>query len=806
MKVLTSSKHMYAMFIFILLFNMIDILTFLSTSNRIDMVVLLMILLPSLFVIYHINKYSESVPRTLRLLALATTTIYITYICLDITITILSFSGLNQYLYLIYNYKFLIFIASAILLVTVQALEINYQFIQKIIFCLFCLTILVITYFIISLTLSNEIVIHIVSYDANYTSLISIVFPILFLVFYKFKPEVLQESLFMSYGIYMVVILTIMLISTYVSADNNSVTFVNVAFTSFIHENTHGLITLLIFGLYIVFDLFKAMILYLIVVSSYGQGNLNKRVETLPVSLICTFMVLAFCLRFADDLWSMKQIIQTLYVSFSIILLISLSVYSTYLCFKNYMSAFNKGLILVLSTFPIAISLVYLVNVKSSVILFLSAVITKLNIVFYSFSLLVLILYILETIILLIAYRKRIYTTDLEINDDAEEMYIYVLIPCMNEELVINKTLTSLLANDYERLKIYVIDDASTDNTRYEASKCADSRKHILKRTKPNAQIGKGEALNWAYYQLLNVIDDHGLDYNDVLITIIDADTEVEVDYFEKVSKVFKARPKVTGLQSKVRVIDLGINNSQDLEFAQIINSMQALRNWTDTVAFGGNGQFCRLSTLQKLDEKPWSKSLVEDFDLSTRLYLKLGDQIHNVQYNDIYIKQTGIVNDKPALVKQRVRWAQGNVQSFKYLSQIITSRKLRLIQKLELISTLIKPWLMAIEYAILIYTLVLIVDVYIFEGLTKMLVLIIILFIAMGTFIIFINFIWALLYNLEKQQRVKVKNVIIDTFYLSRFLFTLTQIYPQSILRHLKSDNGWDKTNRQQTNQRKTI
>ena len=99
-------------------------------------------------------------------------------------------------------------------------------------------------------------------------------------------------------------------------------------------------------------------------------------------------------------------------------------------------------------------------------------------------------------------------------------------------------------------------------------------------------------------------------------------------------------------------------------------------RTLTNTVAFGGNGQFCKLSTLQALNEEPWTDSLVEDFDLSTRLFLS-DIEMKNAQYDDIYIEQTGIINDNEALVKQRVRWAQGNIQSSKYIVPTIRSKHL---------------------------------------------------------------------------------------------------------------------------------
>lgn len=346
---------------------------------------------------------------------------------------------------------------------------------------------------------------------------------------------------------------------------------------------------------------------------------------------------------------------------------------------------------------------------------------------------------------------------------------------------------------------VHVIDDASDDETANEVLKVKDHRLNLMQRVKPNAQTGKGEALNWAYYQLIEQINAKGISHEDVLITIIDADTDVDEDYFYKVNYVFNSRRQVTGLQSKVRVIDLEADSAQDLEFAEIINASQSLRNITGTVAFGGNGQFCRLSTLESLEENPWSKSLVEDFDLSTRLYLKKGSEVQNIQIDDVYIRQTGIKKDPAALVKQRVRWAQGNVQSSIYFIPIIKSKLLNRKQKAELLSTLIKPWMMAIEYLILIYTLVIIVDAIIIGGITRAIALIVILFLVMALYILVINFVWALLYNQKKNKRIKLKEVFSDVYYLTKFLLTLTQIYPQSIIRYFKSENGWDKTKRQE-------
>ncbi|MDN6055118.1 MAG: glycosyltransferase, partial [Lactococcus lactis] len=404
-------------------------------------------------------------------------------------------------------------------------------------------------------------------------------------------------------------------------------------------------------------------------------------------------------------------------------------------------------------------------------------------------------------VILWYTYNKRQKVTALDFKDEKikKQFHIYVLIPCLNEELVIQTTLKSILKNNYENLVVTVIDDASDDRSLEKISEIQDSRLNVLRRIKPNAQKGKGTALNWAYYQISEQIQEAGIAPEDVLIAIIDADTKLDNNYFEKVNMAFNHDAKLTGLQSKVRVANLIKDASQDLEFSEIINATQMFRTLTNTVAFGGNGQFCKLSTLQALNEDPWTDSLVEDFDLSTRLFLS-DIEVKNAQFDDIYIEQTGIINDNEALVKQRVRWAQGNIQSSKYILPTIRSKKLQNKQKFELLMTLLKPWLMGIEYIIVIYTLIMIVNSAILSGITQSLKIVVVLFIVMSIYIIFVNFVWAILYNKGKsQEKTRVWDVVKDTVNLTKFLLILTQIYPQSAIRYFNSKNDWVKTNRQE-------
>lgn len=792
------SKRNLSLLIFIMLFSFTDILTFISTSSLVLVIAIFMLLVPTVYMVYQINCNEDELPKIVGLICLVTSVLYIFFNLFNLIIYAVSFFASEKELYLIWDYKLIIFGSILLLIFILNRIRGGYAWIKYLIALLGYTTVLVIVYLMFNFALGHELSINLVSYDSAYTNLITLSIPLLFLVLRKYDNRLLLESLESSLVWYIMVAIVVMILSNFTTYTSSVVTYFNTAFTSMLSENLEPFLATVIIIIYLVSLLFKLGLVYTFAKRYYDEIHQTKSNYSLSISYLVAFIILLMIHLWAIDLWTMMDVINSMYTVFGIILLLLISFCSIYMCFRKYIVSTSKATLLVLSTFPMILCIAYIYYIDSPLLLVLSDFISNVNIVFFGFSLFILIFYTVETVILLYAYKHRIYTADLEQENVDEAIDIFVMIPCMNEDLVINQTITSLLNNDYPNLHLYVIDDGSSDNTASEVTRCVDPRNHLLSRVKPEAQQGKGEALNWAYYQLIGQVDEMQLDHDKVLITIIDADTEVEPDYFAKVNKVFQNMPEVTGLQSKVRVIELGADSAQDLEFTAIINSAQSLRNLTDTVAFGGNGQFCRLSTLEKLDEKPWSKSLVEDFDLSTRLYLACGDEIHNIQFDDIYIKQSGIVNDAQALVKQRVRWAQGNVQSFKYIKQIIGSNKLRFKQKIELSMTLIKPWLMAIEYAILMYTLVLIADVLLIEGLNRAIILVIVLFLIMGLYIIIINLIWSTLYNFEKPEKLRIRTVISDTYYLTKFLFTLTQIYPQSIIRHLKSDNGWDKTKRQ--------
>src|SRR5439155_18900035 len=119
----------------------------------------------------------------------------------------------------------------------------------------------------------------------------------------------------------------------------------------------------------------------------------------------------------------------------------------------------------------------------------------------------------------------------------------------------------------------------------------------------------------------------------------------------------------------------------------------QVLRDRFGTVGLGGNGQFARLSVLAKLGDEPWSHCLVEDLELGLRLHLA-GVRIRYA--SRAAVTQQGVV-DPRRLLRQRARWAQGNLQCGHYLPQLVASRRISNSALLEMLHYLVAPWFNAV-------------------------------------------------------------------------------------------------------------
>ena len=272
----------------------------------------------------------------------------------------------------------------------------------------------------------------------------------------------------------------------------------------------------------------------------------------------------------------------------------------------------------------------------------------------------------------------------------------WIIVPCLNEERVVGRTVSSALALSGPagtRTRVLVVDDGSDDGTPAVLAGIGQAGLVVLRRDPPEARKGKGEALNAAYQMIRDLTLADGADPARVAVGVIDGDGRGSENLLREVARLMRDGD-VAGVQCRVRIHnrDRVLAAIQDLEFACVANASQLMRDYLGTVGLGGNGQFVRLSSLIRLGDAPWSKCLVEDLELGLRIHLA-GERI---RYTGLgAVTQQGLVDVK-RLLRQRTRWAQGNLQCVRYVPKLIGARHIGNGALVELLYYLLAPWLNA--------------------------------------------------------------------------------------------------------------
>ena len=246
-------------------------------------------------------------------------------------------------------------------------------------------------------------------------------------------------------------------------------------------------------------------------------------------------------------------------------------------------------------------------------------------------------------------------------------MRIVVLMPCLNEAEVIAASVQRLLDIRDPGLHVMVIDDGSDDGTGDVVQALGDPRAEVLRRVLPNARRGKGEALNNA----LAVVRERfaGCDPSSVIIGVVDADGRLDPHAIAEARRAF-APAEVGAVQMGVRInnrFSSLLARMQDMEFVVFTAVFQEGRRRLGSVGMGGNAQFARLSALNSLGRRPWTRSLTEDFDLGVRLN---GAGWTNEYWGRAAVHQQGVTSGR-RLLRQRTRWFQGNLQSAHLLGRV---------------------------------------------------------------------------------------------------------------------------------------
>ncbi|OLE19546.1 MAG: hypothetical protein AUG50_03475 [Betaproteobacteria bacterium 13_1_20CM_3_63_8] len=241
--------------------------------------------------------------------------------------------------------------------------------------------------------------------------------------------------------------------------------------------------------------------------------------------------------------------------------------------------------------------------------------------------------------------------------------FVSIIVPAFNEATMIRSVLESLLAIDYPRFEVIVVDDGSTDETFLRAlpfrRRGPDIECRVL--AKPNG--GKFDALNHGIAQARGEI-----------VVCIDGDSILQRDALKHCLAHF-ADPRVGAVAGNVRVANRGTPWSamQAVEYIAGYGLNKRAQSAARVVSIvpGPLGAF-RKSALSQVNGYD-GDTFAEDFDLTVKL-LAAGWHI-------VYEPRAVVLTEAPEgtveLFRQRYRWTRGSLQALlKRRHGLLTPRK----------------------------------------------------------------------------------------------------------------------------------
>ncbi|MCX6737657.1 MAG: glycosyltransferase [Candidatus Parcubacteria bacterium] len=224
---------------------------------------------------------------------------------------------------------------------------------------------------------------------------------------------------------------------------------------------------------------------------------------------------------------------------------------------------------------------------------------------------------------------------------------VSVLIPAHNEEAVVKNILSDLLSQSYQNIEIIVIAHNCDDSTVEMARSIYDQRIKVF--DYHTTKSGKALALNYGLQFV------HGQ-----VIAQFDTDNRIPDPLLFNRAMFYFKNSDIDAVQGA-----LSTSNTQEslLTFLQEVEyDVFSCISWQGRDALklpcflAGTGIFITTKTIKEVGG--WSNSLVEDFELFTRLTLQ--------KKKIIYADNIVVYDEKPstwtAIMKQRSRWVKGHL------------------------------------------------------------------------------------------------------------------------------------------------
>ena len=331
--------------------------------------------------------------------------------------------------------------------------------------------------------------------------------------------------------------------------------------------------------------------------------------------------------------------------------------------------------------------------------------------VIYWIALVIIVFVFAWNAVLFVLSRRALHGEAVPDPHGADSFLWVFLVPALNESLTIADSVSRLLAVQARDKLVLVVDDGSTDDTPAVLAGIDSPELEVVRRDPPDAGRGKAAALNAAWGRidaLLAAGRWQGWPRERIIVSVVDADGRLDPHAPQHVAAHF-ADDRVGGLQVLVRIYNRGgpLTWCQDVEFSVYGLLYQAGRTPYGAAGMGGNGQFNRLSALDSIadDEAggPWRDRLTEDQDLGLRLF--------EAGWRSVATTGTDVQQQGPAgfrrLLRQRTRWAQGNLQAMQHLGGMLRLERSWLVRA-DLVAYLLQPVLQAVVGVAFVVSIVL--------------------------------------------------------------------------------------------------
>ncbi len=244
---------------------------------------------------------------------------------------------------------------------------------------------------------------------------------------------------------------------------------------------------------------------------------------------------------------------------------------------------------------------------------------------------------------------EKLQTTSANLGLDTKSLpKVAVIVPAYNEEDTIKATADSLLALKYpkDKLKIYVVDDGSKDNTLKVLKANYGNNANVVLLHKENG--GKASAMNFAFSKL---------DKDTELVGVLDADSFVKEDALLEIVKEFARRPNLGAVTPAIKIWQPNriIRFLQNAEYNLSIYLRKAFDNLGTIFIIPGPFSFYKKEVLDKAG--PWKHAHgTEDLEMGLR-FQSMGVKIGNTPKAVVYTVAPKTVLQ---LYKQRLRWVYG--------------------------------------------------------------------------------------------------------------------------------------------------